>query len=154
MKQLADLLLFASLSLALLSCQKPLLTENVCTCQTSYSEVKSLLTAHTWQINEVIDPFSGARFKRGVLSDGKDFAIARYLYKEDGAHTGINWEGNSIINSCYTFLDNRKIQVTDTRCTNLYNIISIGSTEFSYKDNSGTIFILGPAATSETPGNK
>jgi hypothetical protein len=156
MKQLTCLLLFGSLSLLLLSCQKSVFTEDTCTCssQTNSSEIKNLLIAHTWQINEVIDPYSGTRFKRGVFSDGKDFASARYLYKDNGALTGNSWQGNTITNTCYTLLDNRKIQVTAPPCIDIYTIISIGSSELSYKDKSGTIFILGPAGVSETPGNK
>ncbi|WP_148661244.1 hypothetical protein [Flavisolibacter tropicus] len=147
------LLLLASL--VLLSCQKQVLKDNTCSCSndTSFSEVKNLLTAHPWQINEVIDPFSGTRYKRGVLTDGKDFATARYLYKENGTLTGNTWQG-SIANTCYTLLDNRKIQVCSPPCIDIYNVISIGATEYSYKDNSGTIFILGPVEASETTGHK
>ena len=158
MKQLTCLLLFGSLSLILLSCQKLVLTEDTCTCSSqtspSSSEVKGLLTAHTWQINEVIDPFSGPRFKRGVFSDGKDFASARYLYKDNGALTGNSWQGNTITNTCYTLLDNRKIQVTAPPCIDFYDIITISPFELSYKNNSGSIFVLGPVEGDTSTGNK
>jgi hypothetical protein len=142
-------------SVVLLSCQKQALKADSCTCssETGFNEIKSILTAHPWQINEVIDPFSGTRYKRGVTSDGKDFAAARYLYKESGVISGTSWQG-SISNTCYTLIDNRRIQVSSPTCIDVYTIISIGPTEYSYKDKSGTIFVLGPVLTSETTGDK
>lgn len=156
MKQLTSLLLLAPLSFILLSCEKQVLTETTCSCssQTSSSEIKAMLTAHTWQINEVIDPFSGTRYKRGVFSDGKDFESARYLYKDNGILTGTSWQGNTITNTCYTFLDNRKIQVTALPCIDIYDIITIDPSEFSYKTNNGSIFILGPVGVGESTGGK
>lgn len=136
------------LLLVLTSCQKRAVTETVPANnkQVSSSEAKTWLTAHTWQINEVIDPFTGTRYKRGVISDSKDFASVRYTFKEDSTLTGIDWFGTSVTNTFYMLQDNQKIQIISPTCTYVNDIISINASVFSYKSLDGSVFILGPAS--------
>jgi len=155
MKQINQLIAPLLLLLLLVSaCQKvPLAEPALVPASTKGSEeIKNLATAHTWQIEEVIDPFSGTRYKRGVTSDGKNFSIARYTYHADYTLTGMDWEGNNIENTTYTMLDNQKMKITSPACIYVNEVINISTSQFSYKTIDGSIIILGPVGT--TSGSK
>lgn len=109
------------------------------------SEVRKLLTSQTWQIEEVVDPFSGVRYKRGSVSDGKEFYLARYTYGENGSITGTDWFGNPIKNTSYNLQDgDRKLVMVAPDCTSINEILFISATKFTYKANDGSVFTLTP----------
>lgn len=109
------------------------------------SEVGKLLAAQTWQIEEVVDPFSGVRYKRGSVSDGKEFYLARYTYRENGSITGTDWFGKPIINTLYSLQDgDQKLIISAPDCTSINEILFISATKFTYKANDGSVFTLTP----------
>jgi hypothetical protein len=114
------------------------------------SEVRKLLTAHTWQIEEVVDPFSGVRYKRGSVSDEKGFHLARYIYGVDGSIKGTDWFGNPIKDNFYSLQNgDKQFLIITPDCTSINEIISISSTKFVYKANDGSILTLTPIDPSD-----
>jgi hypothetical protein len=106
---------------------------------------QNLLSKQTWQIEEVIDPYAGVRFKRGVISDGKEFWLAQYKYTANGYITGIDWFGNPIVNNKYLLLEGgKKIKIIAPDCTVINDIILLTDDKFSYKAIDGSQFILCP----------
>ena len=143
-----SLLFFFCLACLLTACTRtleetPLLETN------SADETQTLLTAHPWQIEEVVDPFSGLRYKRGVLSDGKTLSIARYTYHNDGTVSGMHWDGNPLNNCTYTLLDQNTIRLSSPSCIWVTDIITLTPTRFSYKSIDGSIFTFSPVAPVE-----
>lgn len=120
------------------------------------SATKDLLTAHTWQIDEIVDPFQEIRYKRGVISDAKDFAIARYTYHDDQSITGMDWFGQPLEHHYYSLQDQEQhLKFITPTCCSIAAIIKINESEFSYKSADGSIFKLVPAAQSQpTTGTK
>jgi hypothetical protein len=152
MKQLKQLIPLSTLLLVLLtSCVKEAALEEASEPMSKRIDTtgsKSWLTAHTWQIKEVIDPITGTRYKRGVSSDGKNFGAAYYTYKEDQTITGMDWNSTILVDNSYTLLDNGKIRIVSPACTYINHIITLSATEFSYKTIDGSVFILEPRGNS------
>jgi hypothetical protein len=142
-----------SLLVSLTSCYKLVLenmtrTGEVSTTQkmaTDTSEVRKLMVAQAWQIEEVVDSFSGVRYQRGKISDGKEFQLTRYTYGENGSITGLDWFGNPIKNTSYSLQEgDRKFVIVAPDCTSVNEVLFISATKFTYKANDGSVFTLTP----------
>lgn len=134
--------LFAAviISLTAMSCRKA-----VCTEPGKQSEPQSTIAGYDWMIDEVVDPISGVRFKRGVQTDEKNFAIARFRFTPNGAYTGISWDGSQIANARYAILnDGRTLQLILPACTSMNEIRELRADKFVYISNDGSVFTLVP----------
>ena len=145
------LILIAFTTLTAASCTKEAAKENVESIEPILqAQVKTTFNSTTWIIDEVTDPNSGLRFKRGVFSDGKRFDIAYYNYNTDGTVTGRDWSDNVLTNTRYTWLNNGKIlKVVYPACEINKDIITLTATELKYKSIDGAIFKLIPQSASE-----
>lgn len=141
-------LFFFCLACLLTACSRNI-EENTLLETKSADETQKLLTAHPWQIEEIVDPFSGLRYKRGKLSDGKTFSIARYTYHDDGTMSGMHWDGVPLTNSTYALLDQNTIRLSSPSCIWVTDIITLTPTRFSYKSIDGSIFTFSPVAPVE-----
>ena len=140
------------LCLLFTSCTKEQTNETATTGKVEESmESQNLLSKQTWQIEEVIDPYAGVRFKRGVISDGKEFWLAQYKYTANGSITGNDWFGKVLVNNKYVLQEGgKKIKIITPDCTVINDIILLTQDKFSYKTIDGSQFILGPVQGSKS----
>lgn len=118
------------------------------------SVIKRLLTAHTWQINEVTDTQNGNAttvYKRGAAHNEDDFSLVRQQFTTDGRIIYTDQFGDSGANGTYVLLDNDtriRLGMPDMGLSVTADQLKVTDGEFSYQleNNDGhTTFIFGPA---------
>lgn len=121
----------------------------------SFSVVKRLLTAQTWQLNEVIDVQNGGvptpLYKRGAPDNEDDFSKVRQQFKADGGIIYTDQDGETGTDGRYELLENDtrlKLSMPEMGFSVTVNTLKVTSGEFSYRLAAGegyTIFTFGPA---------
>lgn len=101
------------------------------------SEVKKLLIARTWQVNEVSEVQNNQStvvFKRGAANNEEDYTEVRQLFKEDGSIVYIDQEGESGSDGRYQLLDNgSSLKLSIWGLEVKVNTVKVTSGEFSYR---------------------
>lgn len=118
------------------------------------SGIKKLLTAQTWQINEVTDVQNGVStplYKRGASDNEEDFSAVRQLFKVDGSIIYTGQFGETGSNGKYELLDNDsrlRLSMPDWGFSVTVAALKVTSGLFSYQlgNSEGyTEFIFAPA---------
>lgn len=103
------------------------------------SVIKRLLTAQTWQINEVFDVQNGVitpLYKRGATNNEEDFSAVRQLFKTDGRIIYTGQEGETGSDGRYELLENDtrlKLSMPEWGLSVTVNAVKVTSGEFSYQ---------------------
>lgn len=111
-----------------------------------------LLTAKTWQIEEVVEVTDGepphVTYKRGAANNEDDFSLVRQSFKKDGSIVFIDQEGESGSNGHYQLLENNMLRLSWGFITNIVEHTVIRENSFSYRlvhEDGYTQFTFSPA---------
>lgn len=96
-----------------------------------------LLTAKTWQMEEVADVINGSTphvtYKRGATNNEDDFSLIRQTFKKDGSITFIDQEGESGSDGRYQLLENNMLRLSWGFITSIVEHVVIRENSFSYR---------------------
>ena len=96
-----------------------------------------LLTAKTWQIEEVVDVIDGEEpnitYKRGRTDNEEDYTLVRQTFKKNGTITYIDQFGESGSNGRYQLLPNNMLSLSLGMLTTVVEQVMIRENSFSYK---------------------
>lgn len=96
-----------------------------------------LLTAKTWQIEEVAEIMDGepphVTYKRGVENNEDDFSLIRQTFKKNGSITYIDQEGASGSNGRYQLLSNHMLRLSMGFISTIVEHVVIRENSFSYR---------------------
>jgi hypothetical protein len=115
--------------------------------------VKELLTARTWQMEEVTDNHGTpvVTYKRGAANNEEDYSLVRQSFKADGSITYIDQFGDAGTNGTYELLENDtkiRLGMTGSTLSVVAQNLSVSTTRFSYRlvDQDGYVqFTFSPA---------
>ena len=95
-----------------------------------------LLTAKTWQIEEVAEVEEGIPnvvYKRGFPNNQDDFSLVRQTFKKDGSITYIDQQGQSGTNGRYQLLDNKMMRLSVDGLSTIVSNVVVRENAFSYR---------------------
>lgn len=101
------------------------------------SEVKKMLIARPWQVNEVSEVQNNQNtvvYKRGAANNEEDYTEVRQLFKEDGSIVYTDQEGETGSDGHYELLDNgNSLKLSITGLEVKVNTVKVTNGEFSYR---------------------
>lgn len=101
------------------------------------NDAKSLLTAHTWQVEEASYTESGQKYvtyKKGAANNDDDYSKVRQTYKADGSVVWVDQSGDSGSDGRYELLNNnQQIKLIYGGTVLTCDIVQLTATTFSYK---------------------
>lgn len=118
------------------------------------SDVKTLLMAKNWQVNEVIEMNGTDKtvvYKRGVAGNEEDYSAVRQQYKADGSIVYTDNDGETGSDGRYELLENNtklKLSVPSMGMSVTVNSLKVTSGEFSYRLGTSAAYLqltFGPA---------
>lgn len=115
---------------------------------TPVGEVKKLLTAQTWQMNEVSEVQNGVStvvYKRGAAQNEEDYSAVRQLFKADGSIVYTDQDGSTGADGRYELLDNDtslKLSMPAYDLSVTVYAVKVTSGEFSYRLGTAEGYVL------------
>jgi hypothetical protein len=103
------------------------------------TDVKTLLTAKTWQVNEVNEWDGTSKtvyYKRGAANNEEDYSAVRQQYRADGSIVYTDQEGETGTDGRYELLENNtrlKLSMPDMGRSVTVNTLKVTNGEFSYR---------------------
>jgi hypothetical protein len=126
---------------AMSSCQKEALTE------TSESLIEKQLTAHTWQVEEVIATMNGQQFTvytKGSPTNAEDYSRVRQRFLPAGLMHYTDTDGNAVTDGHWALRDNHtKLDMSDPAGGQVTGEeVTVNTTRLSYKFVDGADYFI------------
>lgn len=98
---------------------------------------KDLLTAKTWQMEEVTDNHGTPQvvYKKGAANNEEDYSLVRQAFKADGTITYIDQFGDAGTNGTYELLENNtriRLGMTGSSLSVVAQSLNVSASRFSY----------------------
>jgi hypothetical protein len=97
---------------------------------------QQLLTAKTWQVEEVSETIDGNKkvtYKRGAQNNEDDFSMIRQSFKKNGSITYVDSFGASGTDGRYQLLSNQQMRLSIGGLSTVVFAVTVQENSFSYK---------------------